>query len=59
MLRTPWCVHRIVPRSYDLGKAAAELLIERLSGARSEPKVLRLRADFASADNVIRLASIS
>lgn len=56
MLRTPWSVHRIVPRSYEIGKSAAQLLLERLSGARTEPKVVRVSADFINADIGHRLA---
>jgi LacI family transcriptional regulator len=57
MLRTPWCTHRIVPRSYDIGRSAAELLLDRFSGNRSEPKVVRIRADFIIADSGPKPAS--
>jgi len=59
MLRTPWCTHRIVPRSYDIGRSAAALLLERLNGGRSEPRVLRVPADFIIADSGTRPIPIS
>lgn len=59
MLRTPWCAHRIVQRSYDIGRSAAELLLERLNGQRGEPKVVRVNADFVIADAGLQLTSRS
>jgi LacI family transcriptional regulator len=59
MLRTPWCTHRIVPRSYDIGRAAAQLLLERLNGNRTEPKVVRVSADFIIADSGVSPDSTS
>ena len=50
MLRTPWCVHRIVQRSYDIGKIAADLLLEQVNGVQKDPRVVRVAADFFIAD---------
>jgi len=59
MLRTPWCAHRIVQRSYDIGRSAGELLLERLNGRRGEPKTVRVSADFIIADAGLQLTSRS
>lgn len=50
MLRTPWCIHRIVQRNYDIGRAASQLLLDRLNGNLAEPRVVRVPADFLSAE---------
>jgi len=50
MLRCPWSLHRIVQRPYDIGRTAAGLLLDRMGGSRSEPKLLRVAADFLVAD---------
>lgn len=57
MLRTPWCTHRIVQRSYEIGRSAAESLLERLSGSRTELKTVRVSADFVMADAGLQLSS--
>ena len=50
MLRTPWCVHRIVQRSAEIGDAAGKLLLDRLSGYVGGPRTVRVHADFFTAD---------
>lgn len=50
MLRTPWCVHRIVQRSLDIGRSAGQLLMDRLNGYSGDPRIVRIPADFFSAD---------
>jgi LacI family transcriptional regulator len=59
MLRTPWSTHRIVQRTYDIGRAAADLLLARLSGSRREPLMVRIEADFFIADAASPAASPS
>jgi DNA-binding LacI/PurR family transcriptional regulator len=50
MLRTPWCIHRIVQRSNDIGSAAGKLLLDRLNGYTGAPRTIRVPADFFTAD---------
>lgn len=50
MLRAPWCIHRIVQRSHDLGFEAACLLRERVQRGPSAAKVVRVPADFFVAE---------
>jgi DNA-binding LacI/PurR family transcriptional regulator len=59
MLRTPWCTHRIVQRSYEIGRSAAEMLLDRMTGRRAEPTTVRVSADFFIADAGLQLASTS
>ena len=58
MLRTPWCVHRIVQRSYEIGKVAADLLLDQITGPRGEPQIVRVPTDFFIADAGTRLAAV-
>lgn len=57
MLRSPWSTHRIVQRTGDIGVAAATLLLERISGVRQEPKIVRVDADFIVADAGLQVRS--
>jgi DNA-binding LacI/PurR family transcriptional regulator len=50
MLRAPWCTHRIVQRSYDIGASAAEILLDRLNGNRDDQRIVRVHADFFVAE---------
>jgi len=50
MLRTPWCIHRIVQRSHEIGNAAGKLLHDQLSGYTGEARTVRVHADFVIAD---------
>jgi len=50
MLRTPWCIHRIVQRSLEIGHSAGQLLMDRLSGYTGDPRTVRVPADFFTAD---------
>jgi len=50
MLRSPWSMHRIVQRSYDIGLNAARLLRRRVSDNRGERELIRVPADFFLAD---------
>lgn len=59
MLRAPWCTHRIVQRSYEIGRSAAELLLDQMTGRGPEPTTVRVSADFFIADVGLQLASIS
>jgi LacI family transcriptional regulator len=59
MLRSPWCLHRIVQRSYDIGRVAAELLLDQLQGNRRDPKVVRVPTGFVVADAGLRLSTFS
>lgn len=57
MLRSPWSTHRIVQRYYDLGRAAADLLIKRAGTTQGERIVVRVPADFFVADAGITSAT--
>ena len=50
MYRSPWGLNRIVQSVYGIGKSAAELLKERMSGDGSEPRLVRVPADLYPAD---------
>jgi DNA-binding LacI/PurR family transcriptional regulator len=50
MLRAPWSMHRIVQRSYEIGRNAGKLLVERIADNSGERKVIRVPADFFLAD---------
>ncbi len=50
MLRTPWCAHRIVQRSYEIGKVAAGLLLDQIHGNADAPRIIRVPTDFFVAD---------
>jgi DNA-binding LacI/PurR family transcriptional regulator len=49
-LRTPWNVHRLVQRKYELGQAAAALLLERIASPGGPLQAIRIPADFILAD---------
>ena len=59
MLRSPWSTHRIVQRTYDIGRAASELLLARLQGSQREPQLIRVEADFFIADPAAQAVSSS
>ncbi len=50
MLRRPWHVHRLIPRTYEIGKLAAERLSSSISEPGQAPQVLRVPAEFILAD---------
>ncbi len=50
MLRSPWNLHRIVPRSYLIGQTAARLLKERIEGAPHPLQTVKVDADFFVAN---------
>lgn len=50
MLRSPWCAHRIVQRTHELGDTAARTLLDRMQGGHPERRVIRVPADFFLAD---------
>lgn len=52
-LRTPWNVRRIVQRKYDLGHAAAGLLLDRIASPRRPVETVRVDADIIPADSDI------
>lgn len=56
MLRTPWNIHRIVQRNYDIGRAAGRLLLDRLGGYVGDPRIVRAPADFFAAETGRRAA---
>jgi len=56
MLRAPWSTHRIVQRSYSIGRAAGEILLDRLSGKTDGQRVVRVPADFFVADVGVKLS---
>lgn len=49
-LRTPWNVRRIVQRKYDLGQAAASLLLDRIASPRRPFEAVRIEAEIIPAD---------
>jgi len=54
LLRSPWSMHRIVQRSYDIGRRAAELLLRRMEGSTEDFMTVRMAADFIVADAGLR-----
>jgi len=54
LLRSPWTMHRIVQRSYEIGLKASQLLLHRLRGAADVPQIHRIEADLFVADAGIR-----
>jgi DNA-binding LacI/PurR family transcriptional regulator len=50
MLRIPWCVHRIVQRSYEIGSLAADLLLNQIADPARPPEARRVPVDFYVAD---------
>ncbi|HEY0867161.1 MAG TPA: GntR family transcriptional regulator [Fimbriimonas sp.] len=59
MYRTPWGLHRIVQSVYGIGKAAAEVLKDRMSGDASEPRLVRVPADLHPAEELPPLTALS
>ena len=49
-LRTPWNVRRLVQRKYDLGYAAAGLLLDRIASPGRPFETLRIAADIIPTD---------
>lgn len=49
-LRTPWNVHRLVQRKYELGHAAATLLLDRIANPGQPARDVRVMADLILAD---------
>jgi len=45
MLRTPPTTLRIVQRAHEIGLTAAKLLLDRIHGDRSEPRLIRVAAE--------------
>jgi DNA-binding LacI/PurR family transcriptional regulator len=58
-LRTPWNVRRIVQRKYDLGHAAAGLLLDRIASPRRPVETVRVDADIIPADSDLNKVSAS
>lgn len=50
MLRKPWAIHRIVPRVFEIGRAAGEKLVQQMNGLPITAEVIQVHADFHSAD---------
>jgi GntR family transcriptional regulator, arabinose operon transcriptional repressor len=51
MLRKPWAIHRIVPRVYEIGRAAGEKLVKQMSGEPIRAETVQVHADFHPADS--------
>lgn len=49
-LRTPWNVRRLTQRKYDLGHAAAGLLLDRIASPGRPIETVRVEADIIPAD---------
>jgi len=58
MLRIPWCIHRIVQRTYEIGTLAADLLLKQIADPTRKPEALRVPADFYVADAGLSPASL-
>lgn len=50
MLRKPWAIHRIVPRVFEIGRAAGEKLVQQMNGLPITDEVIQVHADFHPAD---------
>ncbi len=50
MLRKPWAIHRIVPRVFEIGRAAGEKLVQQMNGLPIAAEVIQVHADFHPAD---------
>lgn len=48
-LDRPWNLHRLVQRKYEIGQAAADLILKRLVDRFRPPEVVRVEADFLAA----------
>lgn len=57
LLRSPWNMHRIVQRMYDIGKTAGEMLSQRIEQPGSEGHLRRIPTELILADTGIRRAS--
>lgn len=51
ILRKPWAIHRIVPRVFEIGRAAGEDLIRQMAGHPIGSQVIQVHADFHPADS--------
>lgn len=49
-LHRPWDIRRIVQRKYDLGYAAASLLLDRIASPSAPPKSVLIEADINPSD---------
>jgi GntR family transcriptional regulator of arabinose operon len=50
MLRTPWAIHRIVQRTYEIGFQAGDLLGRRIKSGPGEVECIRVQAEFFPAE---------
>jgi DNA-binding LacI/PurR family transcriptional regulator len=50
VLRKPWAIHRIVPRVFEIGRAAGDELIRQMAGEPIGGQVIQVHADFHPAD---------
>lgn len=49
-LHRPWSVRRIVQRKYDIGHAAADMLLDRIASPGRPTKIVRIEADINPTD---------
>ncbi len=50
IMRKPWAVNRIVPRVYEIGRAAGEKLVQQINGLPIRDEVIQVHADFYPAE---------
>ena len=58
-LRTPWNVNRLVQNKYELGRAAAGLLLDRIANPGQTPRPVRIQADLILADAGLQESFVS
>lgn len=58
-LRTPWNVHRLVQNKYELGQAAAGLLLDRIANPGRTARPVRVPADLILADAGLQESFVS
>jgi len=57
--RTPWTIHRIVQRKYELGFTSASLLLDRINQPAKPIETVRIDADIILADTSTEEAYVS
>ncbi|MGV3617358.1 MAG: substrate-binding domain-containing protein [Fimbriimonas sp.] len=58
-LRTPWNVHRLVQRKYEMGQAAASLLLDRIANPGRPAQAVRVAAGLFLADAGLQESFVS
>lgn len=58
-LRTPWNVHRLIQRKFEMGATAAGLLLDRIASPVRPFQTVRVNADFVIADAGLQESLVS